>query len=112
MIVRSFAVRGAGGTMPREGYLTARVFEFLGVIPRPDGFAILTICDEEARAGQGVLLPVGAAPVVAPGAKRWDFFIRVDNEPPPELARFLGGVALGEGVIFVFVAAHDLVEMG
>jgi hypothetical protein len=108
MILRSFTVRIASGAVPREGYLTARVEEFLGVIPRPDGFAILTLCDEPEpkAAGKGLLLPTGAVPVTAPGAKRWDFFIRVDLETPPQ-ARFLGGVALGEGVIFVFVAPHE-----
>jgi hypothetical protein len=123
MILRSFAVRGVAGAMPREGNFTAKVTEFLGVAPRPDGFAICTLCDEEPRYGQGILLPNGVIPPAAPGAQRWDFFVRTDNEPPPPgrqvrnrangqtgvlQPKFLGGAALGDGVAFVFVTPHEV----
>jgi len=125
MIVRSFAVRGAGGAMPREGNFLARVSEFLGIAARPDGFAILALCDETPRPGQGILLPAGVQPSPEPGAQRWDFFVRVDNEAPPAgrkirsigttrvgivQPRFLGAAALGEGVAFVFVMPHEAPE--
>jgi hypothetical protein len=136
MILRSFAVRGPNGAIPREGRFTARVTEFLGLAPRYDGFAILALCDEKVRAGQGIIVPDGFVSLhsAEPGAERWDYFVRVDGEPPPPgrrvrkilrpgsttttapgqegitQPRFLGGAAMGDGVAFVFVAPHDAPE--